>query len=272
MTRFIHFVLRHARVVFAIWALVVACAAVLALRLPTVIHGGTDAIRDSESGQVTSMLDEQFGPGASFSFAVIVSHRELSVDDPRFPAAVDQVATVLRALPRVKAVSHHWSTGAAELLGRDRKSALLLVTPNVDSYFEAEELTGALRETLRGVAEKHGFATMVTGAPAMFYDITRHSSSDLLRAERIGIPITLLILLIAFRSPLAAVLPLVLAFVAVTLSSAALYVLSQWMPVSIFAHNVVTMIGLGIGVDYALLAVSRFRRSLAQGCGVPEAD
>lgn len=271
MTPFIRFVLRHARVVFAIWALVVACAAVLALRLPTVIHGGTDAIRDSESGQVTSMLDEQFGPGASFSFAVIVTHRALSVDDPRFPAAVDQVATVLRALPRVKAVSHHWSTGSAELLGRDRQSALLLVTPKVDSYFEAEELTGSLRKTLHGVAAKNGFATMVTGAPAMFYDITRHSSSDLLRAERIGIPITLLILLIAFRAPVAAVLPLVLAFVAVTLSSAALYVLSRWMPVSIFAHNIVTMIGLGIGVDYALLAVSRFRRCLAQGCGVPEA-
>lgn len=271
MTPFIRFVLHHARVVFAIWALVVACAAVFALRLPTVIHGGTDAIRDSESGQVTSMLDEQFGPGASFSFAVIVTHRALSVDDPRFPAAVDQIATVLRALPGVKAVSHHWSTGAAELLGRDRQSALLLVTPNVDSYFEAEELTGSLRKSLRGVAVKSGFATMVTGAPAMFYDITRHSSSDLLRAERIGIPITLLILMIAFRSPLAAVLPLVLAFVAVTLSSAALYGLSRWMPVSTFAHNVVTMIGLGIGVDYALLAVSRFRRCLAQGCGVPEA-
>jgi uncharacterized membrane protein YdfJ with MMPL/SSD domain len=271
MTGLIRFVLRHARVVFAIWALVVACATVLALRLPSVIHGGTDAIRDSESGQVTSMLDQQFGPGASFSFAVLVTHRELSVDDPKFPAAVDQVTAVLRALPRVKAVSHHWRTGAAELLGRDRKSALLLVTPNVDSYFEAEELTGSLHEALRGAVANDGFTTMVTGAPAMFYDITRHSSSDLLRAERIGIPITLLILLIAFRAPVAAVLPLALAFVAVSLSSAALYVLSRWMPVSIFAHNVVTMIGLGIGVDYALLAVSRFRRCLAQGCGVPEA-
>lgn len=271
MTPCIQFVLRHARVVFAIWALVLACATVLALRLPSVIHGGTDAIRDSDSGQVTSMLDQQFGRGASFSFAVIVTHRELSVDDPEFPAAVDQVAAVLRALPRVKAVSHHWTTGAAELLGRDRQSALLLVTPNVDSYFEAEELTGSLRAALRGVAATRGFATMVTGAPAMFYDITRHSSADLLRAERIGIPITLLILLLVFRAPLAAVLPLVLAFVAVTLASAALYGLSRWMPISIFAHNVVTMIGLGIGVDYALLAITGFRRCLAQGCGVPEA-
>lgn len=265
------FVLRHARVIFAIWAIVVACAAVFAMRLPTVIHGGTDAIRDSESGEVTSAIDEQFGRGASFSFAVIVTHSEVSVDDPEFPAAVDQVAAALRAMPRVKTVSHYWDTGAAELLGRDRKSALLLVTPNVDSYFEAEELTGSLRGTLRGVAAERGFATIVTGAPAMFYDITRNSSSDLLRAERIGIPVTLAILLIVFRAPLAAMLPLVLAFAAVTISSAALYVLSRWMPISNFAQNVVTMIGLGIGIDYALLAVSRFRRYLAQGCGVPEA-
>jgi RND superfamily putative drug exporter len=268
MRNLLQFVLRHSRIVVALWVLAVAGAAVFALRLPTVIHGGTDAIRDSESGAVTAAIDEAFGHGAGFRFAALVTHRETAVGDPAFALAVNQVAAALRAMPQVKTVVHYWDTSAAELLGRDGRSALLLVTPTVESYFEVEELTAALREAVRGVAAERGFETAVTGAPAMFYDLTRHSSSDLLRAERIGIPVALAILLIVFRAPLAAVLPLVLALAAVTISSGALFGLSRWMPVSIFAHNVVTMIGLGIGVDYALLAVSRFRRELAQGCSV----
>ena len=268
---FTRFVLRHDRPVFLIWAVLVACAAVLAVQLPAVIHGGTDAIRDSESGKVTSTIDEKFGHGASFRFVAIVTHTATAVDDPEFGAAVKEVAAALEATPHVRSVTHYWNTGASELLGRDGKSALLLVTPRVDSYFEAEELTGSLRDAARGVAAERGYTTTLTGAPAMFYDLTRNSSSDLLRAERIGIPVTLLILLIIFRAPLAALLPLLLASVAVTISSAGLYLLSRWTPMSIFAQNVVTMVGLGIGVDYTLLVVSRFRRQLAQGDCVRDA-
>lgn len=271
MTGFLRFVLGRGRQIIAVWVILLACAAPFAARLPSVIHGGTDAIRASESGEVTAAIDAKFGRGAGFRFAVLLTHPETAVDDPEFRAAVNEAASALAANPRVKAVAHYWNTGMPELLGRDRRSALLLVTPAVDSYFEAEELTGSLRATLRGAIAEPGYATAVTGAPAMFYDLTRNSSADLLRAERIGIPVTLLILLAVFRAPLAAALPLALAGAAVTLSCAALFLLSVWIPMSVFARNVVTMVGLGIGVDYALLLVTRFRLQLAQGRGVADA-
>ena len=99
----------------------------------------------------------------------------------------------------------------------------------------------------------------------MFFDLGRQSSADLLRAERVGLPVTLIILLVAFGAPLAAGLPVLLALLAVTVSSAALFVLSQITTVSVFSQNVVSMIGLGVGVDYALFIVSSFRNALAQG-------
>lgn len=271
MTGFLRFVLGRGYQVIAVWVLVLACAALFAARLPSVIHGGTDAIRASESGEVTAAIDAKFGRGEGFRFAVLLTHPETVVGDPEFRAAANEATSALAANPRVKAVANYWNTGMPEFLGRDRRSALLLVTPAVDSYFEAEELTGSLRATLRSAIAEPGYATEVTGTPAMFYDLTRNSSSDLLRAERIGIPVTLLILLVMFRAPLAAALPLALAGAAVTLSCAALFLLSVWIPVSVFVRNVVTMVGLGIGVDYALLLVTRFRLQLSQGRGVADA-
>ena len=272
LERFVRLVLSHARTVLVAWAVLVACAAVLAVRLPSVIHGGTDAIGDSESGRVTAAIDAKFGQGAGFGFAVIVSHREVDASDPEFSIMVNEAAAALQALAQVRRVSHYWNTGAPELLGRSGRSALLLVTPNVASYFAAEDLTNSLREALSGLAADRGYLVTVTGAPAMFYDLTRHSSSDLTRAEHVGIPVALVILLFVFRAPLAALLPLVLAGAAGTVSSAALFLLSRWMPMSIFAQNVVTMIGLGIGVDYALLVVIRFRRERVQGCRTADAS
>src|SRR4029077_16429727 len=107
-----------------------------------------------------------------------------------------------------------------------------------------------------------GFACEITGQPAVLYDLNRRSSADLLEAERIGLPLTLVILLLAFGSPVAALLPIVLALTATTISMAALYLLSRFTLVSVFAENTVTMIGLGVGVDYALLLLGAFRRAL----------
>lgn len=100
---------------------------------------------------------------------------------------------------------------------------------------------------------------------SLFHDLDVNASDDLLRAERIGIPLTLIVLLIVFGAPIAAGLPLVLAMGTIAITLAVLYALSIVMPVSVFAQNAVTMVGLGIGVDYALFLVSRCREELSRG-------
>jgi RND superfamily putative drug exporter len=111
----------------------------------------------------------------------------------------------------------------------------------------------------------------VTGVPALFHDLNRNASEDMLRAERFGIPLALAILLIVFRAPLAAALPLLVAMVSVTLASAGLYLLRGAFPVSVFAQNTVAMIGFAVGVDYALFLVAGFRARLAQGDALHDA-
>jgi RND superfamily putative drug exporter len=105
----------------------------------------------------------------------------------------------------------------------------------------------------------------------MFYDLNRRSSSDLLRAEAVGVPLTLLVLLVVFRTVRAAGLALVVAAAAVTLSSAFLALCHAWLPASLMAQNVVTMIGLGAGTDYALFLLSHLRAERARGFAGDEA-
>lgn len=257
--------------VLTIWVLLFALAAGFALRLPDAVQGSSGNIEESESGRVAERLQKQFGPGSAYLFPVVVESEQMPAEDPRFAAVVDTLARALLSVPDVESADHYWNTNAPELLGRNGRSALILVRPSVTSFFEAENLTAALRVALSRAPTGPGMTATVTGMPALFHDLNRNSAADLLRAERVGVPLTLVILLIVFGAPLAAMLPLLVALIAVTIASAGLYLLSGAMPVSVFAQNAVGMIGLGVGVDYALFLLSRFRAQLGRGDSVHEA-
>lgn len=264
-------VLRHPWRAVAVWLVALAAATWPALHLGSVLQGGADAIPGSESDLVTRTIRDEFGAGTIYQALVVVSSDSAGVDDPAFIAVAGDVVTALESTGRTRSVRTYWNTGRETLLGRDRKSALLLVTPEVRTYFEAEMLTGTLRETVAKAALPAGFGARLTGSTAMLYDLDRHSSEDLLTAERYGLPVTLVVLLLVFGTPLAALLPLVLALFAVVVSNAGLDLLSRAVPVSVFALNVVSMIGLGVGVDYALFILSRWRRERRRGLPPREA-
>ena len=151
------------------------------------------------------------------------------------------------------------------MLGRDGHSALLLVKPRAETFFDAESSVERIRSAVKGSGIGPSFTVNVTGMVSLFHDLDVNASDDLLRAERIGIPLTLVVLLLVFGAPIAAALPLVLALGTIAVTLAVLFLLSRVMPVSVFAQNAVTMVGLGIGVDYALFLVSRCREELRRG-------
>ena len=185
--------------------------------------------------------------------------------DASFQHAVETLATALTQVAEGGTVRSYWNTGRVDLLGRNRHTALVLFRSNAERLNTAEALTADVRAAVRGAALPDGFRTWVTGTAPAYFDLDRQSAADLLQAERIGIPVTLIILLVLFRAPIAAGLPLVMALTAVAIGSAALYLLSFGTSVSVFSRNVVSMIGLGLGVDYALFMLASFRRALSLG-------
>lgn len=270
MHSLVQFVLRRPRTVIVLWVMLLVASAPFAAQLAGALRGSTDAVRGSPSEIVSRDLNRAFGEGSAFVFPALLTSADVPSTDARFAAAAISLERALLS-NGVRTVGHFWNTGDSTLLGRDGRSALILATPRAGTFFDAESMVARIRESAAGAGLPTGFAVKLTGMISLFHDLDVNSSDDLLRAERIGIPLTLLVLLVVFGAPIAAGLPLLSALGATAVTLAVLFALSRVMPVSVFAQNAVTMIGLGIGVDYALFLVSRWRDELRAGVSARKA-
>ncbi|HEX3534304.1 MAG TPA: MMPL family transporter [Gemmatimonadaceae bacterium] len=264
MRTLIQLALRRPKLVIFAWIATLVVAAPFASRLAGALRGSTDAVPGSPSELVSRDLAHAFGKGSAFVFPAVLTSSSVTATDQRFAAAAANLERELHSAGMID-VRHYWNTGDKTLLGSDGHSALLLVRPNAETFFEAESSVDQIRDATRRFQLGSAFAVKVTGMISLFHDLDVNASDDLLRAERIGVPLTLVVLLIVFGAPIAAGLPLVLGLGTIAITLAVLFALSRVMPVSVFAQNAVTMVGLGIGVDYALFLVSRCREELSRG-------
>jgi len=146
-----------------------------------------------------------------------------------------------------------------------------LVEGRVNSYQEAEALTSGLQKALHEAKLATGNRVWVTGLPALFRDLNQEAVLTLRKAEWIGVPICFLLLVWVFGSPTAAILPVVVALVALATGSAVMTKVGKYVEISMFVPSVLSMIGLGVGVDYMLILLSRFRECLPKHDRVDEA-
>ena len=149
----------------------------------------------------------------------------------------------------------------------DRHAAYVnvLLKPDPDS---APKLLPAFEHRLQSVPD---LQTSIGGGPVFYEDIQSVSERDLRRAEMLAFPFAVIALLLVFRSVIAAVLPALVGGGAVIVSLALIFGLGQITTLSIFVLNITTLFGLGLGVDYSLFIVSRFREELTRGRSVEEA-
>lgn len=198
---------------------------------------------------------------------VVVLYRDrdgATVESPAFRADVE---SHLSGLPEslVTGVTTTWSAGAggAALLSEDGRSTYAVVHVVGDDEDARMEAYEALEPSLRDAPD--GLVVRLGGNEAIASDITTQVGEDIARAETISLPIVLVLLVIVFGGLTAASLPLAIGGLAILGSFTMLRLLSLATDVSIFAVNIVTMLGLGLAIDYALFVISRFREELHSG-------
>ncbi|WP_242454415.1 MMPL family transporter [Bailinhaonella thermotolerans] len=217
------------------------------------------------STQVRQIVDRWFGGGGA-DVVVLYRHPTLRVDDRRYR---EDVQKSLRALPKEHVRRHttYWGGKAAELASNDRKATYAAIRLRGQDETARKRAYAAIRDRL----DIPGYQVTVGGDVPLLDDLNAQTARDLTRAELISLPLLLILLVVVFGSLVAAATPLVVGVVSIAGAMALLRGLTMVTDVSVFAINVVTMLGLGLAIDYSLFVVSRFREELRAGADVEKA-
>ena len=258
-------IVTRARLVLALGLVALAISAVLGVGVfSRLLSGGFDDPA-SASSRAQVLLDRKFGGEPDMIFLVHARHG--NVGSSAVAASGQALAKRLDGDPRLTGVTSYWATRAPGLRSRDGSDALILARVAGDDAQAASNATALLA----AYAHLDNRAVTVRIGGALGTDIGGQVGKDLAVAESIAVPVTLVLLVIAFGSIVSALLPLAVAVAAIFGTLAELSLLTHVTSVSIFAINLTTALGLGLGIDYALLMVSRFREELSHGGDVGEA-
>ncbi|MFG2044198.1 MMPL family transporter [Dactylosporangium sp. NPDC048998] len=260
------FIHRRARLVLVVAVLLLAAAGVAGVGVFARLEGGGFDDPASESSRAQRLIDERFGGRPNL---VLLAHAASgSVDAPDAAAAGRDLVTALQGEPGVRDVVSYWAIGATELRSADGADTIVLAHVDGD---ETQRRDRAEALIARYAADGPALTVRAGGEAATNVDVNAQVARSLAIAEAIAVPLTLLLLIVVFGSVVSALLPLAIGGVAIVGTFAELSLLGAVTDVSVFAINLTTALGLGLGIDYALLMVSRFREQLGTGTPVAEA-
>ncbi|HET6209074.1 MAG TPA: MMPL family transporter, partial [Jatrophihabitans sp.] len=229
---------------------------------------GSSSLDDpaSESQRIDQRINDEVG-GQTQDFVALYASPNFTVQDPRFQSAVDAVANRVRALPSVASVTYYYQSKSPDLVSKDDHQTYLTVRLVTDS---SDSVAKKVRRALP-VSADSGISTLIGGQRAVDLAINGQVGNDIARAEEIGTPILVLLLLIVFGNLVAALMPVLIGGFAVLGAFLLVRVCTIFTSISIFSVNIITILGLGLAVDYGLFMVSRFQEELDRGSAVPDA-
>ncbi|GAA0271154.1 MMPL family transporter [Cryptosporangium japonicum] len=219
----------------------------------------------SESSRALTRAEAELGREGN-DVVVLYRSATLTADDPAFQQAV---TSTLSDLPSdvVTGSATYWSTKSPTFVSKDKHETFAVLTLAGDD----EETRTDQLEQIEGDLAAPGLESEVGGSTAINRDINERVSADIAKAETLSMPVLLILLVIIFGSLAAASLPLAVGGLAILGAFTALRGLSYLTDVSIFSVNVVTILGLGLAIDYGLFMVGRFREELGRGLSVEDA-
>ncbi|WP_280343222.1 MMPL family transporter [Nocardia abscessus] len=219
-------------------------------------------VDQAASTRASTLVQRHFSGLGNEQDVIVFDSPDGAVADAGRRAVVDRVLAAARAETGVVTVVGPFDPIAKNQVSEDGHAALALVGLEGDAS-SLPARAAALQRAVAGAAGA-GVTANVTGFSPITNDLTAVETAATTEAESIGLPLALVILVLAFGAALAAALPLLLAIAGLTLTFGVLYLLSFGLTFDAFLITIVTMIGTGIGIDYAMFIVSRFREELAR--------
>jgi RND superfamily putative drug exporter len=248
----------HFRRVLIAWLLVVLVFGFFAVHVESALAGAGWQASNSQSVAARAIIEKNFsGLGATALQVVVVDRHGPLASDPQAQAILSKAITILHNDPRVSAVV---SPQAGISLSRDGRTAVITAGSRADAN-NMVQAADAVAIPLGSLSTSDVSVTL-TGDSALWANFNTANRSAMLRSELLSWPVTIIILVIAFGSLVAAGLPLLLTMAGLLVAAGALVITTKITPVSIWALNFALMFALALGINYALFLVMRFRSAL----------
>ncbi len=254
------------------WWVIAASVMVMVLAMFVSSAVGTKLLDQSESGEGESaeadrLLEERFDQGGAPTEQLVFSHPSMDVDNPVYRSTVEQLVQELRAMPEVSAVVSYYEVGDPRLVSADRRVQRAQVEV-ADIEGSDNDKIDAILETVyaaRPEASDNGFYIGMAGNLSVSKQAQDLSDEDLGRVFMVTLVLALVIMLLVFRSAVAAFIPLVLAMGSITIAMGMAALVSQVYTLSEGYEILMSMLGLAVGIDYSLFIISRFRSERQAG-------
>ncbi len=256
-------VVRRKYIVVAVWAVIILAALPFAPRAQEFLKPGGFSNESFPSVKARKVLQERLEL-STLSIDFVFSHPEWQPFDARFSDAVLKAVGDLDKYGEISYVVTH--------LDDPQRASSTSNTVHVTAglTIELEESLGFLK-TVAADVDPGPLDLIITGAPALYRDISLASQEDLRRGESVAFPIATFTLLLVFGTLIAAILPAAVGGGGVLVGLGIVFFMSQGIDMSVFALNIVTLLGIGVGIDYSLFYTSRFQEELRSGKSVDDA-
>lgn len=245
------FIFQKRKWVLILWIGLIGVMGYFALQLPSVLSGNGFAYK-GEYNQTRDILEKDFGQAKST--IILVFKRDKTVNDHSWNQFITSTFDKLKGFDSAKQIVSPFEQEGM------MKGAYAY---GILSFDKKPESLGAEINELKGLLKnKKGSTVTMTGEPIIVKDLNTASQEDLAKAEMIGLPIALLVLIFAFGSLVAAAIPLVIGVVSILTTMGIVYFFSYGNDLTIFILNIIPMIGLALSIDFALLFINRYKEEL----------
>ena len=261
------------RAVCAWVALAVVSVGITSAFLADSLTTESDFVGTPESQRAVDLIEQRLDRKEPVRDVVVVRSATQMVDQAEFQQQVESIRSrLVAAAPSVVRIGPtYYDSRDPSQVSKDGHSTLIQVTMPGSELNDAPDRIKPVVAAVDGADGQGGFTVLITGQATVGADFTKLSESDLQKGEGIGIPIALLILVAVFGAVVAAFVPLILTIFAIAVALALAALIGQISPLSFFVVNMLTFMGLAVGIDYSLFIVSRYRDERREGHAKHEA-
>ncbi|GEK34199.1 MMPL family transporter [Kurthia sibirica] len=240
MTRYAQFITKHAKIIIALWLIIIVIGSFFALKLPSQLQGDGFEV-DGQHAAVMKEVNKNFD---------VPAHSILVVFENKSDDAIKKtLQSIKKNITEIDTIQ-----SPIELPQQHSKKLSYAVL----NFNDTDEDLNPIVDNLRALTKKDP-SVSYTGQPVISKDMNVASQSDLVQAEMIGLPIAIIVLLLAFGTVVAAILPILIGVATIITTFFIMVLIGDYVSLSIYVLNIIPMLGLALSIDFSLLFINRYR-------------